>query len=339
MKRYLALCLFFLLIFTGCTPGRAQEGPYTKTYMDLFDTFTTIIGPGEGEDDFQKTAKGIHDELLIYHKLFDIYHDYPGVNNLKTVNDRAGIAPVEVDPVILELLNDCREYYALTSGRMNAAMGSVLSLWHDARSEGLEDPEHARLPDADALREAAKHVDWTTVELDEAASTVYITDANTKLDVGAIAKGWAVEKAAQNAPAGFLISVGGNVRVTGPKGEDTPWVIGIQDPDKDGVNRYTISVMSGSVVTSGDYQRTYTVDGVEYHHIIDPDTLMPAAHWSSVTVICADSGLADALSTALFLLPLEEGKALAAECDAQALWITPDGEEYMTDGFRALIRE
>jgi len=222
---------------------------------------------------------------------------------------------------------------------MNAAMGSVLSLWHDARSEGLEDPEHARLPDADALREAAKHVDWTTVELDEAASTVYITNPETSLDVGAIAKGWAVEKAAQNAPAGFLISVGGNVRVTGPKGEDTPWVIGIQDPDKAGVNRYTISVMSGSVVTSGDYQRTYSVDGVEYHHIIDPDTLMPAAHWSSVTVICADSGLADALSTALFLLPLEEGKTLAAECDAQVLWITPDGEEYMTDGFRALIRE
>ncbi|MBQ2750035.1 MAG: FAD:protein FMN transferase, partial [Clostridia bacterium] len=68
-------------------------------------------------------------------------------------------------------------------------------------------------------------------------------------------------------------------------------------------------------------------------------TLMPAAHWSSVTVICADSGLADALSTALFLLPPKEGKALAAECDAQALWITPDGKEYMTDGFRALIRE
>ena len=129
------------------------------------------------------------------------------------------------------------------------------------------------------------------------------------------------------------------MRVTGPKREDTPWIVGIQDPDQVGVNRYTISVMSGSVVTSGDYQRTYTVDGVEYHHIIDPDTLMPAAHWSSVTVLCADSGLADALSTALFLLPLEEGKTLAAECDAQVLWITPDGEEYMTDGFRALIRE
>ncbi|MBR4866340.1 MAG: FAD:protein FMN transferase [Clostridia bacterium] len=339
MKRYLALCLMVLLLFAGCAPGRREEGSYTETYMDLFDTFTTIIGPGEDEEDFQKSADAIHDVLLTYHKLFDIYHDYPGVNNLKTVNDQAGIAPVAVDPVILELLADCREYYTLTGGRVNAAMGSVLSLWHDARNKGLDDPENARLPDAVALREAAKHMDWAVVELDEAASTVYITDSNTQLDVGAIAKGWAVEKAAQNAPAGFLISVGGNVRVTGPKAEDAPWVIGIQDPDQAGVNRYTIAVTSGSVVTSGDYQRTYVVDGMEYHHIIDPDTLMPAARWSSVTVICADSGLADALSTALFLLSPEEGKSLAEKCDAQALWVTPEGKEYMTDGFRALIRE
>ena len=86
------------------------------------------------------------------------------------------------------------------------------------------------------------------------------------------------------------------------------------------------------MVTSGDYQRTYTVDGKQYHHIIDPTTGMPSTYWRSVTVVCADSALADALSTALFVLPLEEGKALAEECGAEVLWLDADGIVYTTEG-------
>ena len=158
------------------------------------------------------------------------------------------------------------------------------------------------------------------------------------LDVGAIAKGWATQKASEHAPAGMLISVGGNVCATGPKtAEGDPWVIGIQDPDG-GDSIHTIYVTGGAVVTSGDYQRVYYVDGKPYHHIIDPNTRMPAAYWRSVTVVCGDSGLADALSTALFLLPLEDGQALAEQCGAEVLWIDGDGAESMTPGFRDMLR-
>lgn len=339
MRKIGCLLAFFLLLSSCGFRSDRQNGIYTKTYLNLFDTVTTVMGRGESEETFRETAEDVYDDLLFYHKLFDIYQDYPGINNLKTVNDRAGIAPVAVDSAILKLLADCREYDALTGGRVNAAMGSVLSLWHTARSEGLEDPENAGIPDRRTLQKAAEHTDWSAVVLDEAASTVYITDPETQLDVGAMAKGWAVERVAKNTPEGMLISVGGNVRVTGPKGKETPWVIGIQDPDNAGSNRHTIGIKAGAVVTSGDYQRTYLADGVEYHHIIDPDTMMPATFWSSVTVVCNDSGLADVLSTALFLMPLEEGKTLAAECSAQVLWITPDGQEYMTNGFREMLRE
>ena len=92
------------------------------------------------------------------------------------------------------------------------------------------------------------------------------------------------------------------------------------------------------MVTSGDYQRVYYVDGKAYHHIIDPDTLMPSLYWRSVTVVCSDSGLADALSTALFLLPLEDGKVLAQKCSAEVLWVDETGAEFMTPGFGEMIR-
>lgn len=331
MKKYCIFVLVLCLFLGGCMPAAPKQ--YNATYLNLFDTVTTVIGTGDSEEQFRQDAQKIYEKLLVYHRLFDIYNDYEGINNLKTVNDQAGVAPVAVDPAIIELLLDCREYYDLTGGKVNAAMGSVLRLWHDAREESIADPENAHLPDKEALALAADHISFKNIVIDAAASTVYISNPETSLDVGAIAKGWAAQRVAENAPAGMLISVGGNVCATGPKDENgTPWVVGVQDPDG-GEYLRKISVTGGAVVTSGDYQRTYEVDGKQYHHIIDPETGMPSIYWRSVTVVCADSGLADALSTALFLLPLEEGKALAQKCGAEALWLDGDGNEYTTDGF------
>jgi len=341
MKRSIALILALLLL-TGCAAPVSEVDTteqYTATFLTLFDTVTTIIGRAESEEAFKETSQTIHDDLLRYHELFDIYNDYDGVNNLKTINDNAGIVPVEVDKAIIDLLLDCKDYYDLTAGRVNVAMGSVLHLWHEARNDGINDPQNAKLPAMDALQEAANHCSFDSVIIDEAASTVYISDPNASLDVGAIAKGWATQRAAENAPTGMLISVGGNVCATGPKLSDgTPWVIGIQDPDAADKNLHTIFVTEASVVTSGDYQRLFWVEGKPYHHIIDPDTLMPSIYWRSVSVICPDSGLADALSTALFLMDREAGSALAEECGAEVLWVDAAGQEFMTEGFKEIIR-
>ena len=338
MKRIIPIFIVLALLLSGCGMGQPEQTRYNATFLTLFDTVTTIVGYADSEEEFQAKAQAVHDELLVYHQLFDIYNDYEGIANLKTINDQAGIAPVTVDPIIIELLKDCREYGALTGGRVNVAMGSVLNLWHIARNAGINDPANAKLPDSEKLKAAAAHMDFDAVVIDEAASTVYLSDPEMSLDVGAIAKGWATQRTAEHAPEGLLISVGGNVCVTGPKtAEGDPWIIGVQDPDGT-ENLHTIYVAGGAVVTSGDYQRVYYVDGKAYHHIIDPDTLMPSAYWSSVTVVCADSGLADALSTALFLLPLEEGKALAQKCSAEVLWVDAAGAEFMTPGFGEMIR-
>ena len=331
MKKCCILLLILCFLLGGCAPAAQKQ--YNAVYLDLFDTVTTIIGSGDSEEQFRQEAQKIYEQFLVYHRLFDIYNDYEGINNLKTVNDQAGIAPVKVDSAIIELLLDCKAYYELTDGKVNAAMGSVLKLWHEARSYGIENPDDAKLPDADALAQAAEHISFKSIVIDEKASTVYISDPEASLDVGAIAKGWAVRRVAENAPKGMLISVGGNVCATGAKADGSAWVVGVQNPDG-GEYLRKISITDGAVVTSGDYQRTYTVDGKQYHHIIDPATGMPSTYWRSVTVVCADSALADALSTALFVLPLEEGKALAEECGAEVLWLDAQGEQYSTDDFQ-----
>lgn len=336
-KRLLALMLTACLL-SGCAPQKVADKQYTATFLELFDTVTTVVGRAENEEAFTVKAQAVRDALLPYHQLFDIYNDYDGISNLKTVNDHAAEGPVAVDRVIVDFLLDCKEYYTLTGGKVNVAMGSVLGLWHKAREAGIDDPAHAALPEKEALDNAAAHISFDDCVIDEEAGTVFFTDPLLKLDGGAVAKGWAAQRVAESAPEGLLISVGGNVCATGAKdASGTPWVVGINSPDG-GNYLHTLTITGGSVVTSGDYQRYYTVDGKIYHHIIDPETRMPSTYWRSVTILCADSGLADALSTALFLLPQEEGQALLDKTKAEAMWVDAQGQEYFSPHFSDYIR-
>lgn len=340
MKRSLCVLILCALLLSGCA---GQSGPekkqYNATFLTLFDTVTVITGLAESEEQFSAKVQSIHDGLEECHQLFDIYNDYEGLTNLKTINDNAGGEPVTVDEKIIALLLDCKGFYEATGGKVNVAMGSVLNLWHVARNDGIHDPANAYLPDMDALKEASLHTDFSAIVIDEVNSTVQITDPKVRLDVGAVAKGWSTQFVCENAPAGLLVSVGGNVCATGPKNEaGTPWVVGVQDPDMGDKYLHTLYLSDGSMVTSGDYQRNYAVDGKMYHHIIDPETLYPAEHWRSVTIVCGDSGVADMLSTALFLLPLQEGKALLKTWEAEAMWVDAEGNIYYSDAFQTLIR-
>ena len=320
MKRFISLILAILLL-SGCAMVQPQPKQYTATFLELFDTVTAMTGLSDSQETFTANAQAIRDALEVYHQLFDIYNSYDGINNLKTVNDNAGIAPVKVDRKIIDLLLDCKAYYELTGGLVDVTMGAVLRLWQAA------------------LEEAAAHRGWEYIVIDEAASTVYISDPDVSLDVGAVAKGWAAQQVSAIVPQGMMLSVGGNVCAPGPKdNQGTRWVVGVQNPDGGNEYLHTIYLSSGSVVTSGDYQRCYMVGDKIYHHIIDPATLYPSTYWRSVTIVCDDSGLADALSTALFLLPLEEGKALLERCGAEAMWVDAAGEQYYTPGFEKIIR-
>jgi len=332
-----------LLCQAGVFGCAKRPGRYETSFIDVFDTVTQVVLYADSQRAAQARFAAIHEELKAYHQLFDIYHTYRGMNNLKSINDAAGTAPVVVDAAIIELVRLAKEMHALSDGRMNIAMGSVLSIWHDCREQGIAHPEHSALPSMEELDQAAAHTDISRVLVDELAQTVYLSDPELRLDVGGIAKGYAVERVAASAKAdgveSLLISVGGNVRTIGVRGDGKPWRAAIQSPDGDGV-LYTLNVSDNSLVTSGDYQRYYTVDGQNYHHIIDPKTRMPADYFSSVSVLCEDSAMADALSTALFCMPLAEGQALIKTLpDTEAFWIIPDGTEAFSDGFLTYVVE
>jgi len=326
--------------------GETSEGlnKYTITYLDVFDTVTTLTGWTKDEAAFAAEAGEIHDELLNYHKLYDIYNVYDGMVNLKQVNDAAGGTPVAVGSEIMDLLAWGQQVYTLTGGAVNIAMGAVLTIWHEYREAGIADPSRAELPPMDELKEASAHTDITKMQLDTRAGTVTLTDAQMKLDVGALAKGYATEKVCEAARARgwthLLVNVGGNVEAVGDKPGGIPWAVGVQNPDNVDDYLKVVNDTDLSVVTSGNYQRYYEVNGVRYHHIIDPKTLMPSEYWDSVTIICADSSLADALSTALFLMDQESGQKLldSAGKAAEAMWIK-DGTITYSSGFAAYLKD
>lgn len=337
-------------VCAGCLTGPAAAQQTTQrfkaSFLDVFDTYSEITVYAADEASAQTTLNKAHAELLAYHRLYDIYHTYEGLNNLKTVNDNAGEAPVAVDARLIDLVRFAKEMENRTGGRMNIAMGSVLSIWHAYRTAGVDDPANAALPPMADLAAASAHTDIDKVVVDEAAGTLYLADPDLLLDVGAVAKGYAVEQVAQQMIAegvtNALLSIGGNVRAIGAHGDGTSWRVSVQNPDLTAADQTiaTLDLRDLSLVTSGSYQRYYTVGGKTYHHIIDPDTLMPAEFVWAVSVVTVDSGIADALSTALFTLPIDRGRELLkAFPGTEALWVTLTGELVRSDGFTSLSGE
>lgn len=348
IKKYIPAIAAIILVVAGLLlsfyQNQTTQEQFRKNYIDVFDTVTTIIGYGNSQEEVTEHADILMDELKRYHKLYDIYNSYEGINNLKTINDNAGIAPVKVDKEIIDLLNFSIDLYDKTNGQTNIALGSVLKIWHNYRNAGIDNPTSASLPPMELLEEAANHCDINNIIIDEEASTVYLNDPDMSLDVGSIGKGYAVQKVSEYARElgynNMVISVGGNISVIGPKADESLWKFGVQNPDLESeqASIQSVNLMDTCLVTSGDYQRYYTVDGVDYCHIIDPDTLMPANYCKSVTVITPDSGEADALSTALFCMPFEEGLAYINAFDnAEAMWVLEDGSLQYSSNFQNYI--
>lgn len=329
-----------MTMMSGCSSKEDNNTKYDKTTLNAgFDTPIILIAYTQNEDQFNDYFSYMQKQFVRYNQLFDKYNDYEGINNIKTINDNAGIKAVKVDKEIIEMVELSKTYYELTNGQFDITLGPVLNLWHDAREDGTKANEEGResyIPNMDALQNAKACDGFENVEINKEESTIYLNKSCASLDVGSIAKGFATEKVAKKLEKrGMkhgLVNAGGNVRTIGSKPNGEAWSVGAQRPAQGNGTASLVSVkLSGnkSFVTSGDYQRYYLYQGEMMHHIIDPTTLMPARYCRSVIVTTQNSSIADALSTSLFTLSYEDGNKLIKELkkkdiDVEAMWIYDD---------------
>ena len=336
--------IFSLLLILACSCSKITKLIYSNqevhsiTFAPYFDTVGQLYSYAlDKEDAFNENASSVNALLERWHRMLDIYNEYGGMNNLCTVNRNAGGDPVKVDPDLIDFVLYAKDMCELTSGEMDISLGAVLRLWHDAGTA-----ETTYVPSDADLAEAAKHVGFDKVEINKEQSTIRLTDPSASLDAGALGKGYASERAAEllssKGISSYAINLGGNIRLLGAKGDGTPYIIGIRDPQNPDESVITLNLTDCACVTSGDYERYFTVGGVPYGHIIDKDTLRPAGYCSSVSVICKDAALADALSTALFCMSFEEGLALVSSLeDVNAIWLWLDGTINFTMGIESFM--
>ena len=346
----MAVALIAVMVFSlfSCGGTSQKMERYNASFTGAFDTFTNLTGYAESEEVFTEYAQYLYDELLNYHKLFDIYNNYKGINNVKSINDNAGKEAVKVDKKLIDMLSFGTLAYEKTDGYVNIAMGSVLRLWHEEREVAISNPEKTALPNMNELEDAKTHTKIEDVIIDEAKQTVFLKDIEMSLDVGAVAKGYAIEKIARELEAkGFtsgIINVGGNVRIIGSPTESSKefWTVGIQDPDNAHNNESIIEVLNmkkGSLATSGDYQRYYIVDSKEYNHIISPKTLMPSDYYKSVSIICDDTAISDMLSTYIFMIDYDSALAVINNFENVEIYcVLKDGKIHYTDGLKSMMQ-
>lgn len=314
-----------VLLIVFCLASCDASIKYTQKQMYSFDAgFDTVISYIEWVKDedtqYRENGNKTFEMFSYYNQLFDRFNDYENINNIKKINDNAGQNAVEVSQEIIDMLLEAKYFYDISYGKIDVTAGKMISLWHDAREEGMKlnvDGNLGDIPLQEELEEAAKHRGWDKIDINDEDNTVFINDPYLSLDVGAIAKGYATQKVAEYLMSikikNAVIDAGGNLKALSEKYNGKEWVTGIRDPNNPSLNadESLLAVQyygDMAAVTSGDYERSYVAkDGKTYSHIIDPDTTYPADKYRSVTIITKDAGAADCLSTALFCLDYEDG--------------------------------
>ncbi|MDP2305683.1 MAG: FAD:protein FMN transferase [Pseudomonadota bacterium] len=268
-------------------------------------------------DDDERAAADAAAVFTVFREVESTANEWLPGSALAAVNAGAGGPTVPIPDDLRALLREGLDASALTGGAFDVTWAALWGLW---------DWDRPVLPAQEAVADRLPHIGWARVELTEAG--VRLPDAEMRIGLGGIAKGWALDRAAEVLRARgrdhFLLSAGGQVYAAGD------YTVGIRDPRGDAPFA-TLAVHDASVSTSGDYERFFLVDAVRYHHLLDPRTGWPARGLRSATVICAEATLADALSTAVMVLGPERGLALAEDLPGvEAVLVGEDGRVYVT---------
>ena len=322
MKKYqLAICVFLLMIVFFFFWKKETE---TKINLFYFDTYIEVkFSTNKSSREIEKIKEEITNLYQTYHELANRYEEYGNNVYYLIHNDFKGDT-ITVDPRLYELLEYSNEWIQKSNGKLNINMGCVIDIWRQHMSQN-------DIP----MTQEFDGCESNTLEL---LGDNKVKNNHPNIDLGAIAKGYTTQKVGeylkQEGISHYLINAGGNV-LAGDVSGKSAYQIGIQNPNDNTVFK-VLNIKEKAIVTSGGYERFYLYDGKKYHHIIDPETNFPGEYMKSVTVITEDSGLADALSTTLFLMPVEVGKAYLEENykEVDAIWYTNDDEIIETEGIK-----
>jgi thiamine biosynthesis lipoprotein len=251
-------------------------------------------------------------------------------SEVSRINQGAGRTAVRVGPETLGVIDKSLWMSGRSGGVFDITFEVMHGLW---RFDQDVDPH---LPNASAVAERRKLIGYRHVILDKEKSTVFLDDPKTKISLGGIAKGYAIDRAADVLSAGgvedFLAQAGGDLYVRGHRADGSPWIAGVRDPrGPEGSYFARMPVEDHAFSTAGDYERSYTVGGKRYHHIIDPRTGYPATASRSVTIWAKDALTADALDDAVFILGPAKGLELVeATDDAGAIIVDRDNQVFVS---------
>ena len=313
-KNILLMLLFIVILLSSCSLT-----PYSRSEF-MMDTQCVITVYSRDDldklDDVFSSLRDIERMVSRYDEGSDVFR----------INEAAGVRAVRVSEETFTLIARAKEISLITGGAFNPLLGKISDMWN------FTGTEH-HIPSQDEMESIiAAAGDMDNLVLDEEKCSVYLASPCLSLDLGGIAKGYASEKAAAMlAGEGVekaIINLGGNIYAVGSRSSAEGWRIGLQNPDSSEGGYFTVvNASDEAVVTSGSYQRYFMSDGVVYHHILDPSTGYPAqTDLASVSVINSDGTLADALSTALFVMGSADAEAFCMEHGIKAVLLTVDGE-------------
>ena len=322
---FILIVLGVIFIFKKVTTIKYKE--YTKT-LNYMDTVIDIKLYSTNEEEANTIINEIEKIYKYYHEITDRYNSYDGINNVYTINHTNDIMQLEINQDLYNILDYSTKWYYKSNGLFNINIGNLTDLWKTYRDSQTGIPTNDELYRLSGLD--IKHV----VLYDD----YKILTGNVNLDLGGIAKGYATEVVHHYLKSiGFeryLINAGGTV-LAGVNSEGSKYKVGIQDPNNASAIFTTLNLSNAIVTSSGGYERFYEYNGQKYHHIIDPNTKMPANYMKSVSVITDDAMLGDVLSTTLFLMSVEDGQKFLEQYDnVEAIWYTNDDQIVKSSNFK-----
>ena len=324
-----ALLLAATLLIASCS-NQNSSGTY-KSSRVLMGTFVEVTLSGQG-DKAKSATEAIFDEI----KRIEDLTSFHKPSALTQVNDHAGQGPFKAEPELLKLIAKSLHFAEKSRGAFDPTIGPVCNLW---QFSGGGEP---RLPEKAEIVDALQKVGWGRIKIDLEAGTITLSEPGMALDLGGIAKGYTLDRAAvvmeKLGVTSALVNLGGDVLVIGEREPGKPWRIGVQDPRNPKGIVAVAALKDGVIVTSGDYERFFIQNNKRYHHLIDPSTGYPADKLQSVTILAPHGITAEAVSVSVFVMGAQRGlKYLESLPGIEGLVIDSTGKISSTRGAQSVF--